>query len=167
MHLKLCMYERFDLIINPFKYKDETSLIFIHSFQKIVMNAKCNLWVVDLTTFKENDSTHVQMLIVQNMRKTSLNYSNIIAKYWVACVLIYYNKCKMQFVNNDFNILKVNGSTMIIEEMWKKPLIHSNINVEFEIVICVLINFAKCKMQPLSNDFNMLKVDSSTHVPCW
>jgi len=26
----------------------------------------------------------------------------------------------MQFMNNDFNILKVNGSTLIIEEMWKK-----------------------------------------------
>jgi hypothetical protein len=160
------MYEHFDLISNPFKYKGETSLIFIHSFQKKLMISKSNLWVVDLTTFKVNDSTHVQMLIVQNMRKNSLNHSNIIAKYWVACVLIYYNKWKMQFVNNDFNILKVNGSTMIIEEMWKKSLIHSNINVGFEIVTCVLINFAKCKMQPLSNGFNMLKIDSSNHVPC-
>jgi hypothetical protein len=87
-------------------------------------------------------------------------------KYWVACVLIYYNKCKMQFVNNGFNILKVNGSIMIIEEIKKKSLIHSNINVGFEIVTCVLINYGKCKMQPLSNGFNMLKVDSSTHVPC-
>ncbi len=69
-------------------------------------------------------------------------------------------------MNNYFNILKVNGSTMIIEEMWKKSLIRSNINVRFEIVTCVLINFAKCKMQPLSNGFNMLKVDSSTHVQC-
>jgi hypothetical protein len=72
----------------------------------------------------------------------------------------------MQFVNNGFNILKVNGSIMIIEEIKKKSLIHSNINVGFEIVTCVLINYGKCKMQPLSNGFNMLKVDSSTHVPC-
>jgi hypothetical protein len=36
----------------------------------------------------------------------SLNHSSIIAKYWVACVLVYYNKCKMKIVSNDFNILK-------------------------------------------------------------
>ncbi len=36
--------------------------------------------------------------------KNSLIHSNVIAKYWVACDLIYYNKCKMQFVNNGFNI---------------------------------------------------------------
>jgi hypothetical protein len=62
-------------------------------------------------------------------------------------------------VNNDFNILKVNGSTLIIEKMWKKSLIYSNINVGFKIVTCVL-------MQLLNNGFNMLKVDDSTHVPC-
>jgi hypothetical protein len=73
----------------------------------------------------------------------------------------------MQFVNNGFNIFKVNGSILILEEMWKKSLIHSNINVGFKIVTCVLINYGKCKMQLLSNDFNMLKIDNSTHVPCW
>jgi hypothetical protein len=66
-----------------------------------------------------------------------------------------------------FNILKLNGSTLIIEQMWKKSLIHSNINVGFKIVTCVLINYDKCKMQLLNDVFNMLKVDSSTHVPCW
>jgi len=30
----------------------------------------------------------------------------------------------------------------------------------------ILINYGKCKMQFLSNGFNMLKVDNSTHVPC-
>ncbi len=30
----------------------------------------------------------------------------------------------------------------------------------------VSITYGKCKMQLLSNGFNMLKVDSSTHVPC-
>jgi hypothetical protein len=34
------MHEHFDLIINPFKYKFEISQIFIHPFQKIVVNAK-------------------------------------------------------------------------------------------------------------------------------
>jgi hypothetical protein len=49
-------------------------------------------------------------------------------------------------MNNDFNILKMNGSTLIIEEMWKKSLIHFNINVGFKIVTCDLINYGKCKM---------------------
>jgi hypothetical protein len=47
----------------------------------------------------------------------------MIAKYQVACVSIYFNKCKMQHVNNNFNILKVNGSTLvhmlIVEKMSK------------------------------------------------
>jgi hypothetical protein len=83
------------------------------------MSAKCNSWIVDLTTCKVNDSTYIKMLLVQEMWKCSLNHSSIIAKYWIACVLIYYNKWKMQFVNDGFNILKVNGSTLIIEDMWK------------------------------------------------
>jgi hypothetical protein len=69
MNFKLCMYEHFDLITNPFKYKCETSQFFIHSFQTIVMNEKCNLWIVDSTTFKMDDSTHMQMLTFQNMWK--------------------------------------------------------------------------------------------------
>jgi len=76
------------------------------------------------------------------MWKNSLNHSNIIVIYWVACVLVYYNKCKMQFVNNSLTILKVKGSTLMIEKL----LIHSNINVGFKIVTCVLINYGKCKM---------------------
>jgi hypothetical protein len=70
-------------------------------------------------------------------------------------------------LNNGFNIyLKVNGSILIIENMWKQSLIHSNINLGFKIVTCVLINYSNCKMQLLNNGFNMLKIDSSTHVPC-
>jgi hypothetical protein len=93
--------------------------------------------------------------------KKLLNHSNIIAKHWVACVSIYFNKCKIQLVNNGFNILKVNGLThvhkLIIEEMWKKSLICSNINVKSYLVTCVLINYGKYKMQLTSNGFNMLK----------
>jgi hypothetical protein len=37
----------------------------------------------------------------------------------------------MQFVSDGFNILKVKGSTLISEEMWKKSLTHSNIYVGF------------------------------------
>jgi hypothetical protein len=77
MHPRLCMYEHFDLIIDPFKYKCETSQIFRHLFQKNLVNAKCNSWVVDLTTFKVNDSTYVQMLIIQDMQKNSLTHSSI------------------------------------------------------------------------------------------
>jgi hypothetical protein len=68
-------------------------------------------------------------------------------------------------VSNGFNLLKVNGSILIIEKMWKKSRIHSNINVGFKIVACVLIYYSSCKMQFLSNGFNMLKVNSSIHVP--
>jgi hypothetical protein len=46
MHPKLYMHEHFDPITNPFKYKCEASQIFIHPFQKIVVNAKCNSSVV-------------------------------------------------------------------------------------------------------------------------
>jgi ubiquitin-protein ligase len=94
----------------------------------------------DFNKFKVDDSTHVNMFIIQKMWKKSFNYASIIIKYCVACVLGYYNNCNMQFVSNGFNILKVNSSTdvhmFIIEETWKKSLIHSNINVGFLIVIC-------------------------------
>jgi len=60
--------------------------------------------------------------------------------------LIYYNKCKINFLINGFNILKVNGSILIIERMWKKSLINSNINVGFLIVTCVLTDYGKYKM---------------------
>jgi hypothetical protein len=130
---------------------------------------KCSMQHVDnsFNKFKMDELTHVKMLIVQEMWKFSLNHSSIIVKYWVAYVLIYYNNCKILFVNNGFHILKMNSSTLIIEEMWKKSLIHYNINVGFLIVTCVLINYGNYKMQLLSNDFNILKVDGSTHVPCW
>jgi len=37
----------------------------------------------------------------------------------------------MQCSNSGFNILKVNGSSLIIENMWKNSPTHSNINVGF------------------------------------
>jgi hypothetical protein len=101
------------------------------------------------------------------MWKFSINHSSTITKYWIVYVLIYYNKCKMKFMSNDFNILKVNGSILIIKNMWKKSLIHCNINVRFKIITCVLIYYGKCKKKLLNNGFNILKVDSSIHVPCW
>jgi len=128
---------------------------------------KCNMQ--HLNGFKMDDSTHVKILIVQKMWKKSINHSRTIAKHWVAHVSIYFIKCKMQRVNNNFNILKVNGLTyvhmLIIEEMWQKSLIRFNINVRFLIIACVLINYGKYKMQFMNNGFSMLKVD--IHVSCW
>jgi hypothetical protein len=40
----------------------------------------------------------------------------------------------MKFVSNGFNILKVNGSIMIIEEMCKKSRIQSNIMWGFKLL---------------------------------
>ncbi len=47
-----------------------------------------------------------------------------------------------------------------------KSLTHSSKNVKILVITCVLINNSKCKMQPMNNNFNILKVDGSTHVPC-
>jgi predicted SprT family Zn-dependent metalloprotease len=47
------------------------------------------------------------------MWKNSLNHSSKIIKHWIAYVLIYYNKCKMQPRNNGFNMLKFDGSTHV------------------------------------------------------
>jgi hypothetical protein len=71
---------------------------------------KCNIKHLnnDFNKFKVDDSTHVNKFIIQKKWKTSFNHSSIIAKYWVACVLGYYNNYNMQFVSNGFNILKVN-----------------------------------------------------------
>jgi hypothetical protein len=54
--------------------------------------SKCNIQRMNngLNKLKVDDSTHVKMLIVWEMWKFSLNYSNIIVKYWVACVLVLY-----------------------------------------------------------------------------
>jgi hypothetical protein len=116
-------------------------------FQYILVNyAIWNILNNGFNKLKVDHSTLVKMLIVQKMWKKLLNYSNIIIKCWVTHVLVYYNKCKMQFVNNGFNILKMNGSTLIIEKMWKKSLIHSNISVGFKKISCVLINYDTYKM---------------------
>jgi hypothetical protein len=74
---------------------------------------KCNMQHLNngFDKFKMNDSTHVKMLIVQKMWKSSLNHSSKITKHWIAYVSIYYNKCKMQPMNNGLNTLKVNGLT--------------------------------------------------------
>jgi len=72
--------------------------------------------------FKVNDSTHIKNVdSSKNVKKHTKPF-----KYNCKILnrkLIYYNKCKMQFVNNDFNILKMNNSIhvhmLMIEKMWK------------------------------------------------
>jgi hypothetical protein len=90
--------------------------------------------------FKVDDSTQVKMLIVQEMWKNSPNHSSVIAKYWIACVSIYDNKSKMQFVSNGSNILKMNSSInvhmLIIEEM--KKIINS---IQYR---CMVLNYYMC-----------------------
>ncbi len=94
---------------------------------------KCNMQCLNngFNKFKVDDLIQVNMFIIQKMWKFSFNHSSIIVKYWVTWVLGYYNNCNMQFVSNCFNIKKMNNSThvhmLIIEEKWKKSLIHSNI----------------------------------------
>jgi hypothetical protein len=113
---------------------------------------KCNMQHLnnDFNNFKMDDSTHVKMLIVQKVWKNLLDHWSIFAKHWITCISIYFNECKMQLVNNGYNILKVNGLThihmLIIEEIWKKSLICSNISVGFLIFTCVFINDGKYKM---------------------
>jgi len=68
VHLWFCMHEHFHLVNNPFKYEYKTFQVFIHPIEKNLVNAKCNSWIVHLITFKVNDSTHMQMLIVQKMQ---------------------------------------------------------------------------------------------------
>jgi hypothetical protein len=47
---------------------------------------------------------------------------------------MYFNKCKIDYINNGFNILKVNDSTcvhmLIVEKMWKKSPTHSTTNMK-------------------------------------
>jgi hypothetical protein len=98
-----------------------------------IYTTKCNMQHLNsgVNKLEVDDLTHVKILIIQETWKNSLKNSSVIVKYWITRVLVYYNKCKIKFTINGFNILKVNGSTLIIEEMWKKSLIYSNLNVRF------------------------------------
>jgi len=101
MHNKICMDAHLDLINNPFKYKHGTHQVFIHVYQKIVMNAKCNSWIKKLTHSK---------WMIQFMCKCWLKDVNKCInpfKYkcealsCCVCFNIYTNKCNMQHLNND------------------------------------------------------------------
>jgi hypothetical protein len=61
---------------------------------------------------KVNNSTHVQMLIVQNMQKNALTHFNVNKIHQVVVhVSIHNNKCNMQHLSNGFNRFKVDDST--------------------------------------------------------
>jgi hypothetical protein len=93
----------------------DIKLLFV--FQYILVNVICNILNSGFNKIKVDDLTHVKILIVQEMWKKSwLSHSNIITKY---SILVYYNKCKMKFVNNDLNILIMNGSTLILKRCLK------------------------------------------------
>jgi hypothetical protein len=69
---------------------------------------------VDLTTLKVNDSIHMQLLIIQDMKKKSLTHSSINVKHYVVmCVSIYTSKCNMRHLDSGFNKLKVHDSTHV------------------------------------------------------
>jgi hypothetical protein len=36
-----------------------------------------------------------------------------------------------------------------------------------QVIGCVLLNYDKCKMQPMSNGFNMIQMYNSIHVDSW
>jgi hypothetical protein len=43
--------------------------------------------------------------------------------------------------------------------------VHNSKNVRYlQIIACVLLNYDKCKMQPISNGFNMIQMYNTTHV---
>jgi hypothetical protein len=158
------MHEHFDLITNPFNYKCEISQYFIHSFKKIVVSAKCNSWIVDLTTFKVNDSTHVQMLIIQKMWKKSLTHSSINMKHYVVmCIFIYTSKWNMQHLNNGFNTQSGwfdLGKNVYSSKNVKKITKLFKYNCKILIYMC-LIYYNKWKLQFVNNGLNILKVSGS------
>jgi hypothetical protein len=83
------------------------------------------------------------------------------------CVSIYINKCNMQHLNNGFNEFKMDDSIhvkmLIVQEIWNNSLNHSNI-IAKHWARCVSIYSNKCKMQLVSNGFNILNVKFNS---CW
>jgi hypothetical protein len=58
-----------------------------------------------------NGLTHIHMLIIEKMWKNSLIHFNINVGFEIfTCILINYDKYKMQLMNIGFNMLKVDGS---------------------------------------------------------
>jgi hypothetical protein len=67
----------------------------------------------------------------------------------------------MQLDRNGFNTFKMNDSThvqmFIVQKMWGI----------YKLLHVFLLNYDKCKMQPMNNGFNMIQMYNTTHVPCW
>jgi hypothetical protein len=69
----------------------------------------------------------------------------------------------MQLVSNNFQLT----STRWKLKRWEKII--NSIQYKCEVLSCCicLINDGECKMQHMNIGFNMLKVNGSTHIPCW
>jgi hypothetical protein len=69
--------------------------------------------------FKVDDLTYVKFKNVDSSKNVKKIIKPFKYNYKILnCMcLIYYNMCKMQLVSNGFNILKINGSTFMVEKM--------------------------------------------------
>jgi hypothetical protein len=63
--------------------------------------------------------------------------------------------------SNGFKTFKMNDSTHVqmlkVQKMWHL----------YKLLHVFSLNYDKCKMQPISNGFNMTQMYNSTNVPCW
>ncbi len=91
-------------------------------FPYMLISAIYNLWLVVSSGLLNSYKNVDKFKNVKNIIKP-IKYN---CKILSCMCLIYYNKWKMKNVNNDFNILKVNSSTLIVENMSKKSLTHDN-----------------------------------------
>jgi hypothetical protein len=80
-----------------------------------------------------NYSTHVQMLMVQEMQKNSLTHSNINVRLCNFLDIHLKKLWWMQNATHEYLTFKMNDSIhvqmLMVQEMQKKSLTHSNINV--------------------------------------
>jgi hypothetical protein len=72
-------------------------------------------------------------------------------------------------MSNGFNILDMNGLNHVHMLIIDVKKISNLFQYRYGVLNCYMCfnNYGKCKMQLMSNGFNMLKADGSTHVPCW
>jgi hypothetical protein len=104
MHLIVCMHNlHFNLIINLFKHDCKMCQVFTYSSQKIMMNAKCNSWIMELTNSKWFNSCE-NVDILRDVKKI-ISMFKYKCKALNCCVWfkIYINKCNLQHSSANFN----------------------------------------------------------------
>ncbi len=84
---------------------------FYRSISKNCSECKMQLMSGGFNKIKMDDSIHVKMLIIKKMWKDSLNHANIIAKYWVVCVLIFLKESHLVYIN--LMLMKHNESSTL------------------------------------------------------